>query len=295
MVAPISPDPAMDRSRPGRKAGQWEPNRERLPEACDRAAGDPLGATHLRATTRAALLVCCLVLACGLLEISCFVEPVDRPASVTLWLDLGTLELPLEVLPGPREEDGLVHIDRVFAYIQVEVNGPGMAEPALVSWPEEGTRNPRQQVSLEFEVPAGLARQFTILAYVYQGGQVRIWRDDGTLVADLEGGRSSSLAASLLQVGRGAVSCELTGAGAASVTEAMAIDGDPEQGFDSGPGVAWPPVEVQESQFEITDLPVGRPLTFRLVQEGEDEALLPPLQIELSEPAETVPCQIAVP
>ena len=196
---------------------------------------------------------------------ACFVEPLDDTTVVRLRLDLGEIEQPLEDLPGVRSADGLVHLDEVPAFVWVEVMGPGMETPLLAAWPEDGALSPREEVVLELEVPAGPERSFSILAYVYRAGVVRVWTDDGTMTRDLEGGSSTDLDVALPELATVALQCELTGLGREQVVAVVVVDGDPVRGSEAGPGLALPGVAVADGQAELSGIPSGRPVTFQLI------------------------------
>lgn len=200
----------------------------------------------------------------------CFVDGDFGRASVRVALDLGGLGLPAEELWGPREADGLLHLDAVPACVHLEVSGPGLDPPVVAGWPERGALTPRAVVEFTVDVPVGVQRRFAFVAYVYdrRAGELRTWTDDGTLVRDLtEGGVESDLAVTLRQTGRGTIAGTLDGTGADQVVEVLAVDGDPQAGAVDGPGVALPAATVESGAFELRDVPVGRALTFVLVRE----------------------------
>jgi len=201
------------------------------------------------------------------LATSCLAGAGDDTASVRVSLDLGAIELPAEGLPGPRGADGLLRLDEVPAYVQVEVGGPGLDPPLLAAWPEEGALTPRAVVELELDVPVGPQRRFSFLAYVWERreGRLRAWTDDGTIVRDLlEGGVATELPVTLRPMGAGTIAGTVDGPGAADIVAAVAVDGDPEAGAAEGPGVALPSAPIADGAFEVVDVPVGRAMSFRL-------------------------------
>jgi len=221
----------------------------------------------------------------------------EGTAHVLVRLDLGTLELPAEGLPGPRDADGLVHLDRVPAYVHVVVTGPGLEPPLVASWPAADPLTPRDVVRFALEVPVGPQRRFAFLAYVRRAGEVRVWSDDGTVVRDLlEGGASSDLAVTLHESGRGTIAGTLGGPGAASVTAVLVVDGHPAlPGSAEGPGVAWPPAAVTAGAFEVGNLPVGRPLSFALRLADDSLVLSPSPAATLSTAGERRELEVLVP
>ncbi|MBN1772521.1 MAG: hypothetical protein JXB32_14725 [Deltaproteobacteria bacterium] len=217
---------------------------------------------------RSTVLVASVALA-ATLGAGCLVDGDADTASVRVALDLGSLGLSAEELWGPREADGLLHLDAVPACVHLEVSGPGLDPPVVAGWPDRGALTPRAVVELTIDVPVGLQRRFAFVAYVYdrRAGELRTWNDDGTIVRDLtEGGVESDLAVTLHETGRGTIAGTLDGAGADDVVEVLAVDGDPAAGAIHGPGVALPAATVESGAFEIVDAPVGRALTFVLVR-----------------------------
>jgi hypothetical protein len=205
----------------------------------------------------------------ALLVAGCLVDGDSGAASVRVALDLGSLGLPADALWGPREADGLLHLDRVPACVHLEVSGPGLDRPVVAGWPDEGALTPRAVVEFTVDVPVGTQRRFAFVAYVWdrRAGELRTWTDDGTIVRDLtEGGVESDLAVTLRATARGTIAGTLGGPGAADVAQVLAVDGDPQAGATDGPGVALPAATVESGAFEIRDVPVGRALTFVLVR-----------------------------
>lgn len=227
---------------------------------------------------------------------ACFVEPRGEMASVRLTIDLGQLELPLTgELPGPRDVDGLLHLARVPAFVQVRVTGPDIEEPLVAAWPEEGAAPASSTVTLDLEVPAGPARAFELLAYVCDGNAVRAWANDEAIVRDLPGGLSSELGVDLAAVPTGVLVADLTGPSASQVRQVMVVDGDPEAGVGEGPAVAFPAVAVTDDDLELQGLPIGRPLCFRLVVEGGDDVLSPTSPVTLTAAGQRLEVDILVP
>jgi len=226
---------------------------------------------------------------------SCFVEPLDDTTVVRMSIDLGHIELPLDDLPGPRGPDGLVHLDEVPAYVQVTVTGPGIDTPVVASWPEEGAMSPRDEVVIELEVPAGQSRQFEIIAYVHWSGLLRAWADDGSIIRNLEGGRSSDLAATLEELAYGSLQCQLVGANTYAITEVIPVDGAPEDASVVGPGVGFPRLEVLNEGFQVERVPLGRPISFYLVRFGQETVVSPSPPATLDAPDEVTDCAVIVP
>jgi hypothetical protein len=120
-------------------------------------------------------------------------------------------------------------------------------------------------VELSLDVPVGPQRRFRIAAWVRRSGEVRVWADDSTVVDLLQGGVASDLAVTLAEAERGSIAVTLAGPSAGRVRAVLAVEGDPARGAEFGPGVAYPPVDVVGTgPVEIPDVPVGRPVTFRV-------------------------------
>lgn len=228
----------------------------------------------------------------------CLVDGDSGTASVRVSLDLGALGLPAEELWGPREEDGLLYLDRVPACVHLEVSGPGLEPPVVAGWPDEGALTPRAVVEFTVDVPVGSQRRFEFVAYVYdrRAGELRTWTDDGTVVRDLpEGGVESDLAVTLRQTARGTIAGTVEGAGADDVVEVLAVDGDPAAGAVNGPGVALPGAAVEAGEFELGDVPVGRALTFVAVRADGTTARSSTAAVELTTDGQRLAVAVRVP
>jgi hypothetical protein len=219
-----------------------------------------------------------------LLLSACFVEgewPSD--SSVRVRVGLGQGQHALESTDGPiRSSDGLVHLDDVPVVLEVRVTASDLAEPVVALWPEEGTQGEDGTIDLTFDIPAGAARRFAFVAYVYDKETgLRSWFDDDGLVRDLDGGATSDLSIRLERAPTGSIAGRIEGDAADAVRQVWVVDGDPLVSGADGLGVALPAATVSGQTFEVEDVPVRRWLSFRLVtDEGQYASPSPPIRLE---------------
>lgn len=219
-----------------------------------------------------------------LLVSACFVEGEwPSASSVRVRVVLGQARHALLSTDSPiRSSDGLVHLDDVPVVLEVRVTAPDLAEPVVALWPEEGTRGEDGTLDLTLDIPAGPARRFAFIAYVYDKETgLRSWVDDDGLVRDLDGGATSELSIRLARAPTGSIAGRIEGGEADAVRQICVVDGDPLASGADGPGVALPAATVSGQTFEVEDVPVGRWLSFRLVtDDGQHASPSPPVRLE---------------
>lgn len=216
--------------------------------------------------TRGALL---LFFAVTLPGAGCFVTPIDDadlvPLSLSLSMPRGKGVFPATGSPFDNLDQFHLELFPKYARVAVSLEGQDY-ELASGTWPDPETgigtagEGAQGQVEVTVKVPAGEARVFSALGYIYEEGKVIAYQEAEAKSVDLVAGQSTDVTLDMVQQESGAaeisVRCEYGNTGPWQPVSVSLIDA---QAF-----VVFPPVRLDKDPItealsvQLGGIPLGR-------------------------------------